>query len=104
MELGSELNLPLGMSAVDFKKAFDCVEHASLSGFNLSEGCFGPTLSKTSPNGQIWDFTGSRYDGSAPNYIARLFYCEKIKKNGNMVQKNTKKLIFVKKIFEKLHA
>ena len=42
-------------------------------GFNLSKGCFGPTLSKIAPNGQIWDFTGSRYDGSAPNYVARLF-------------------------------
>ena len=39
-----------------------------------------------------------------PNYVARLFYLEKIKKNDNMVQKNTKMLIFVKKIFEKLHA
>ena len=74
------------------------------TGFNLSVGCFGPTLSKIAPNGQIWDFTGSRYDGSAPNYVARLFYFEKIKKNDNMVQKNSKMLIFVKKIFEKLHA
>ena len=68
-----------------------------ISGFNLSVGCFGPTLSKIAPNGQIWDFTGSPYDGSAPNYVARLFYFEKIKKNDNMVQKNTNMLIFVKK-------
>ena len=67
------------------------------AGFNLSVGCFGPTLSKIAPNGQIWDFTGSRYDGSAPNYVARLFHVEKIKKNDNMVQKNSKMLIFVKK-------
>ena len=68
-----------------------------LASFNLSEGCFGPTLFKISPNGQIWDFTGSRYDHSAPNYVSRLFYFEKIKKNHNMVKKNTKLLIFVKK-------
>ena len=43
------------------------------SDFNLSVGCFGPTLSKIAPNGQIRDFTGSPYDGSAPNYVARLF-------------------------------
>ena len=67
------------------------------SGFNLSVGCFGPTLSKIAPNGQIWEFTGSRMDHSAPNYVARLFYFEKIKKNDNMVQKNSKMLIFVKK-------
>ena len=74
------------------------------AGFNLSVGCFGPTLSKTSPNGQIRDFTGSHARHSMPNYVARFFYPKKIKKNGNMVQKNSKMLIFVKKIFEKLHA
>ena len=67
------------------------------SGFNLSVGCFGPTFSKITPNGQIWDFTGSRYDSSAPNYVARLFYFEKIKTNYNMAQKNSKMLMFVKK-------
>ena len=43
------------------------------AGFNLSVGCFGPTLSKIASNGQIWEFTGSRVDHSAPNYVARLF-------------------------------
>ena len=66
-------------------------------GFNLSVGCFGPTLSKIAPNGQIWEFTGSRMDQSSPNYVARLFYFEKIRKNDYMVQKNTKLLIFVEK-------
>ena len=47
------------------------------SGFNLSMGCFGPTLSKIAPNGQIWEFTGSRMDHSAPNYVARLFCFKK---------------------------
>ena len=75
-----------------------------LTGFNLSVGCFGPTLSKIAPNGQIWEFTGSRMDHSSPNYVARLFYFKKIKKNDNTDQKNTNMLIFVKNIFEKLHA
>ena len=66
------------------------------SGFNLSVGCFGSTLSKITPNGQIWEFTGSRMDHSAPNYVARLFYLKKIKKNGNMVQKSSNMMIFVK--------
>ena len=68
-----------------------------MAGFNLSVGCFGPTLSKIAPNGQIRDFTGSRYDGSAPNYVARLFGLKKIKKNHNMDQTKSKMLIFVKK-------
>ena len=67
------------------------------TGFNLSEGCFGPTLSKIAPNGQIWDFSGSYYDGSAPNYVARLFYLKKIKKNDNMVQKKIKNVDFREK-------
>ena len=69
------------------------------AGFNLNVGCFGPTLSKIAPNGQIWEFTGSLMDHSSPNYVARLFYFEKIKKNDNMVQKNTNMLLFVKKSF-----
>ena len=47
------------------------------AGFNLSVGCFGTTLSKIAPNGQIWEFMGSRMDHSAPNYVARLFLCQK---------------------------
>ena len=75
------------------------------AGFNLSGGCFGPTLSKIAPNGQIWEFTGSRMDHSAPNYVARLLYFEKNQKNDNMVQKKHKNVDFrQKKIFEKLHA
>ena len=66
-----------------------------VSGFNLSVGCFGTTLSKIAPNGQIWEFKGSRMDHSSPNYVARLFYFEKIKTNDNMVQKNRNMLIFV---------
>jgi len=70
--------------------------HILSTGFNLSVGCFGPTLSKIAPHGQIREFTGSRMEQSSPNYVARLFYFEKIKKNDNMAQKNTQMLIFVK--------
>ena len=57
-----------------------------------------PTLSKIAPNGQIWEITGSRMDHSSPNYVVRLFYFKKMKKNDYMVQKNTNILFFVKTI------
>ena len=87
------------MSIIDFNKNRYKIILKLLqnSGFNLSVGCFGPTLSKLAPNGQIREFTGSRMDHSAPNYVARLFYFKKIEKNDNMVKKNTNMLIFVKK-------
>ena len=55
-------------------------ELTTFSGFNLSVGCFGPTLSKIAPNGQIREFTGSRMDHSAPNYVASLFISKKWRK------------------------
>ena len=61
-----------------------------------------PTLSKIAPNGQIWEFTGSRMDHSSPNYVARLFYFEKIKTNDKIVQKKTNMLIFLKTMFENI--
>ena len=67
------------------------------SGFNLSVGCFGPTLSKIAPNGQIWEFTGSRMDHSSPNYVARLFYVKQIEKNDNLIQQKRKNVDFREK-------
>ena len=67
------------------------------AGFNLSVGCFGPTLSKIAPNGQIWDFTGSRMDQSSPNYVACLFYFKKIKKKWQHGPKKHKNVDFREK-------
>ena len=62
------------------------------------------TLSTIAPNGQIPEFTGSRLDLSSPNFIARLFYLNKMEKNDNVVQQKHKHVMFREKIFEKLHA
>ena len=36
-------------------------------------------------------------DHSSPNYVARLFYFKKMEKNDDVVQQNSKMLVFVKK-------
>ena len=49
-----EIDQIMKILALDCTKSYDSVKglRYGYAGFNLSVGCFGPTLSKIAPNGQ----------------------------------------------------